>query len=376
MRDFKRRLLLSILVIQTSFLRGALSKSHKSFTDLPSTTSKLSNSIRKSPWTIRSGDTITHPSLTENDVHVLAVEDPGTVPVEKQNPPRKILSNASVRVLSAVALVAGVTLIITQLGDIGFVGLVLFCQVAMYREATSVMGVHRLDKWLWLSGVQSFSSLRAMVHNGFSNLDLSIVDRISYMISICSLVMSVFRMALPSNSSPALYKSYLSDLASCLLAGLLLVVQSTFWIFTLKEFGMEWIIYPALLVIINDTMAYVCGRLAGKHPILPRLSPKKTIEGFIGAAISTIVISYPLLQLILKKKAGSTATIQDAMMLSLFVSFIAPFGGFMASALKRANSAKDFGTLIPGHGGVVDRLDCQVVAAPFVYFYLKKVYLS
>lgn len=60
-----------------------------------------------------------------------------------------------------------------------------------------------------------------------------------------------------------------------------------------------------------------------------------------------------------------------AIVFALYTSLIAPFGGFLASAVKRAHGAKDFGTLIPGHGGVVDRMDCQIVTAPFVYLYLK-----
>ena len=62
--------------------------------------------------------------------------------------------------------------------------------------------------------------------------------------------------------------------------------------------------------------------------------------------------------------------------MALYISLVSPFGGFLASAVKRAHGAKDFGALIPGHGGVVDRFDCQVVTAPFVYLYLKNFLAS
>ncbi len=141
-------------------------------------------------------------------------------------------------------------------------------------------------------------------------------------------------------------------------------------------------IYPALLVVVNDTMAYVFGMLMGKHKLLPRLSPKKTVEGFIGGGVSTCAIALPLLKFFVNNiftEGGKAATVlgesggdivKHALMLGLYISFIAPFGGFLASAVKRAHNAKDFGTLIPGHGGVVDRFDCQVVTAPFVFLYL------
>ena len=156
--------------------------------------------------------------------------------------------------------------------------------------------------------------------------------------------------------------------------------------------------YPALLVAVNDTMAYVFGILFGNHKLLPRLSPKKTVEGFLGAALSTVGVSVPLLKLfvsfISKRSDGdlsnchikfvsvlvdpnnsdgisSYALMKHAIVMALYASFISPFGGFLASAVKRAHGAKDFGALIPGHGGVVDRFDCQVVTAPFVFLYLK-----
>ena len=120
-------------------------------------------------------------------------------------------------------------------------------------------------------------------------------------------------------------------------------------------------------------MAYVFGVLLGKHKLLPRLSPKKTVEGFVGAGISTLAVAAPLLGRMLR--SSSTLDVgngrRHALTLALYVSLVSPFGGFLASAVKRAHRAKDFGSLIPGHGGVVDRFDCQVVTAPFVYLYLR-----
>lgn len=123
-------------------------------------------------------------------------------------------------------------------------------------------------------------------------------------------------------------------------------------------------------MIVNDTMAYVFGVLLGKHKLLPHLSPKKTVEGFIGAGVSTCAVSVPLLKSMVANDTPNL--VRHAVVLAFYVSLVSPFGGFLASAVKRAHGAKDFGALIPGHGGVVDRFDCQVVTAPFVYLYLKK----
>jgi CDP-diglyceride synthetase len=151
------------------------------------------------------------------------------------------------------------------------------------------------------------------------------------------------------------------------------VAPSSFLIATLEDYGMRWVFASAALVIINDTMAYFFGISLGKHALLPSISAKKTVEGFVGAAVSTIVAGYYLPVL---KDYLPGATIKDGLVLALFASLIAPFGGFLASVIKRAYGKKDFGALLPGHGGLVDRLDCQLVMAPFVYFYLQHTQLA
>ena len=83
-------------------------------------------------------------------------------------------------------------------------------------------------------------------------------------------------------------------------------------------------------MVVNDTMAYVFGVLLGKHKLLPRLSPKKTVEGFAGAALSTMAVAVPLLG---RMSAGSDAgdLRRHALALAAYVSLVSPFGGFLAS---------------------------------------------
>ena len=146
-----------------------------------------------------------------------------------------------------------------------------------------------------------------------------------------------------------------------------------FWIKTAQNFGLLWVLFPALLVIINDTMAYVFGMALGKMPLLRILSPKKTVEGFVGAGFSTLLFAAPLLNYLSSKMSGTTvgSNKQHAWVMALYTSLVGPFGGYLASSIKRAHGKKDFGNTIPGHGGLVDRLDCQIITAPFVYFYLQ-----
>jgi len=206
-------------------------------------------------------------------------------------------------------------------------------------------------------------------------------------------------MAMMEDAGESSFRRWVGRWAGSNFALVFLVGQSSFWIKTIQTYGMSWVLYPTLLIIVNDTMAYVFGVLFGKHKLLPKLSPKKTVEGFVGAGISTLAISIPLLDLFVRKNwfrqnAGVKAALnvlpcpnrfssgvagalvprcsrQHALFLALYASVIAPFGGFLASAVKRSYGKKDFGSFIPGHGGFIDRFDCQIVTAPFVYLYLK-----
>lgn len=163
--------------------------------------------------------------------------------------------------------------------------------------------------------------------------------------------------------------------------------------------GLFWFLLPVSMVICNDIMAYVFGFFFGKTKLI-NLSPKKTWEGFIGAFGSTLVwgvlFSYILARFQLACYAtqiscenapmfkwkeytipliGAHIEMYPAMLhsipLATFASLIAPFGGFFASGFKRAFKIKDFADVIPGHGGLMDRFDCQMLMAFFsnVYYF-------
>jgi phosphatidate cytidylyltransferase len=115
------------------------------------------------------------------------------------------------------------------------------------------------------------------------------------------------------------------------------------------------------LVWINDTFAFFCGKAFGKHKFIPLISPKKTIEGLIGGilavAVCSIVIGY------FTKVYSKEFWIVSGVM----VMFFGTLGDLIASALKRYVGVKDFGTLIPGHGGFLDRFDSLIFVIPFIY---------
>ncbi|KAI9276453.1 phosphatidate cytidylyltransferase [Sporodiniella umbellata] len=120
-----------------------------------------------------------------------------------------------------------------------------------------------------------------------------------------------------------------------------------------------WFLFPCLMVIINDTSAYLLGCRWGRRPLFSQ-SPNKTLEGYLLAIPCTV-----LLGLVVAAWMGLDST--SSLKIALFASTVAPFAGFFTSALKRARGFKDFGQCLPGHGGLVDRVDCQLFMAVFTF---------
>lgn len=122
------------------------------------------------------------------------------------------------------------------------------------------------------------------------------------------------------------------------------------------------IAYLVLVVQASDVLQYVWGKLAGRHKVAPTLSPSKTVEGAIGGMLSATALGAAL-HFVTPFNAWQAAA------LSLTICLMGFLGGLVMSAIKRDGGAKDWGTLIEGHGGVLDRLDSVAFAAP-VYFHL------
>ncbi|MBE7040818.1 MAG: hypothetical protein E7400_02495 [Ruminococcaceae bacterium] len=120
---------------------------------------------------------------------------------------------------------------------------------------------------------------------------------------------------------------------------------------------------------LPDTFAYFAGRFFGKHKLIPQVSPKKTIEGSVGAVLGA-VITFAVYGLILQFGFDYRVNYLWLSLLSLACGVVSQFGDLSASVIKRECGKKDFGNLIPGHGGMLDRIDSLVFIAPLVYYFL------
>jgi phosphatidate cytidylyltransferase len=122
------------------------------------------------------------------------------------------------------------------------------------------------------------------------------------------------------------------------------------------------IVFLILVVQSSDVLQYVWGKLLGKHPIAPNLSPSKTLEGFIGGVGSATLLGTALYWI-------TPFTPGEAFLISLVITLMGFFGGLVLSAIKRDQGVKDWGTLIEGHGGMLDRMDSICFSAP-VFFHI------
>lgn len=127
-------------------------------------------------------------------------------------------------------------------------------------------------------------------------------------------------------------------------------------------------IYYLLLLLdfsaVCDTGAYFTGSTLGKHKLCPEISPKKTVEGALGGIISSLVVA-----LVLVLAFNRTEHIASTMLLTVPMCVLGMLGDLFASAIKRSSQIKDYGTLIPGHGGILDRFDSILMIAPVLYIF-------
>ncbi|TKB68109.1 MAG: phosphatidate cytidylyltransferase [Nitrospira sp.] len=128
----------------------------------------------------------------------------------------------------------------------------------------------------------------------------------------------------------------------------------------------EWLIFFLLLVTwASDTGAYYVGTLFGRHRLAPTISPKKTVEGLVGGLIGAIIVAYAARWWFLPELSGL-----DCLILGTLLTLTGLWGDLAESAMKRSVGMKDSGGILPGHGGMLDRLDSLLFTAPVFYYYV------
>ena len=133
-----------------------------------------------------------------------------------------------------------------------------------------------------------------------------------------------------------------------------------------KGYNPKIIISIFILIWINDTFAYIVGKSIGKHKLFERISPKKTIEGFLGGVFFAVIASFIIAKYYIEVKEVNTYI---WIIIALIVGVFGTIGDLIQSKFKRIAGVKDSGKIMPGHGGILDRLDSVIFVAPIIYLF-------
>jgi phosphatidate cytidylyltransferase len=135
--------------------------------------------------------------------------------------------------------------------------------------------------------------------------------------------------------------------------------------------GTEWIFFVLFVICLGDAGAYFAGKRYGKRHISPHVSPNKTLEGLVGGLLGNFVGMF-----LMKILVPDLPPVKYLIFITLVLSVAGPLGDLTASAIKRRLEIKDFGSIMPGHGGILDRADSLIPAFPALYYFLIMVSLA
>jgi phosphatidate cytidylyltransferase len=253
-----------------------------------------------------------------------------------------------------VLLLLPIVVLFVYLGGLAWLAGILIIGVIAWREMTDLLerSQYKVDRslgYFFVIGAISSAYLQA---SGLVKVDL--FKPLLAALIIFSLIWALF---LHSDHATA---DWGLTVASALYLGFML---SHF--VTLRELpkGLQWVALAFLITWTIDASAFFAGRFFGRHKWWPRLSPKKTWEGLIGGSIAGIAVAVT---------AGSWLvglTLWQGLLLGVLAAAFAPMGDLAVSLFKRGAGAKDTGQLIPGHGGILDRLDSLLFVFPLVTYF-------
>jgi len=187
------------------------------------------------------------------------------------------------------------------------------------------------------------------------------IKQIPSFLAVALLILSVLFMGISKDLSSTISKMGMV-LFGTLFIGFLLAYVS---LIRNMAHGRLWVLFLIVTVWTGDISALLGGASFGRHKLYPKISPKKTFEGLAGAIFGSIIVALAFVMLFIPHMNKGTC-----ILLAAGIGFFGQLGDFTESMLKRSAQVKDSGNLIPGHGGMLDRLDSFLFSAPFLYYCL------
>ncbi len=261
----------------------------------------------------------------------------------------RVISGIIIGIVLAAVLIPGGYFLSAALLVVSMIG---------FFEMTRALGVHEEGKQINL--LEACGYVSTILHYA----QMMIVK--DYRFFIFSVMFSFFLIMVAYVLS---FPTYTSQQAIfCFFSFMYVPINLSFiYLLRIRHLGIyfAWIPFTAW---ICDTCAYFVGRAFGKHKLAPVLSPKKTVEGAIGGILGAVAVGAIFGYLLCKNVTHNSGTIYTLMIITFFGSIISQLGDLLASGIKRNHDIKDYGDIIPGHGGIMDRFDSVIFVTPCIYF--------
>ena len=256
------------------------------------------------------------------------------------------------RVIAAVALLPLLLLIVLAAPKVF---------TAILFAAMAVIGAYEL-----VSGTGLVKSRRLIAYSIIMAFVVSLYSYFRWEAIWVQLAVLLFWILMFAEMMLARLNLQFEKVVVCFVAGILIPYFLTSLVrIHVNENGRYFILIPFVLAFLSDTGAYFAGRAFGKHKLAPLISPNKTVEGVVGGVLGA-VLGMLLYCLILQYCFDFEVSYLNALVYGMLGSIGAVFGDLCFSVIKRQTGIKDYGNLIPGHGGILDRFDSMIVVAPLV----------
>ena len=251
----------------------------------------------------------------------------------------------------------------------GFIYAVLFITAILYSKESyivliSLFGFISIREFLNLlkfNNIIIYMLFIGLIYLPFSSLDSSVLIDVLLVLSISGSIQLLVNLFIKK-------KNYPSNIIQKLDISIRYLLLSFTFLLLLPFIngGYEESVILSLIIFIwvNDSFAFFVGKNLGKRKLFESVSPKKTIEGFLGGVFFTLITAF------LVSYFCDFLSLTNLLVISLIASILGTIGDLVESKFKRQANTKDSGTIMPGHGGILDRLDSLLFVAPFVYLYI------
>ena len=251
----------------------------------------------------------------------------------------------------------------------GFIYAVLFITAILYSKESyivliSLFGFISIREFLNLlkfNNIIIYMLFIGLIYLPFSSLDSSVLIDVLLVLSISGSIQLLLNLFIKKKNYPSNTIQKLDISIRYLLLSFAFLILLPF-----INGGYEASVILSLIIFIwvNDSFAFFVGKNLGKRKLFESVSPKKTIEGFLGGVFFTLITAF------LVSYFCDFLSLTNLLVISLIASILGTIGDLVESKFKRQANTKDSGTIMPGHGGILDRLDSLLFVAPFVYLYI------